>query len=234
MTAPGELRVAAQHGDAEHAGGMAHDNAGPGPDAGPAPDGAAPDGAARPLRADARRNYQALLNAAAAAFVEHGADDVSLEEVARRAGVGIGTLYRHFPTRQALLEAVYRDQVEGLCARADELLATAPPGEALTAWLRSLVQFSSTKRSLTSAMLATPDKDSELISSCGAMVRQSADALLARAQEAGEVRPDARSTDLIRLVHGVSVAMQYPQADDGQADRMIGLIVDGLRSAPAG
>ena len=126
MTAPGELRVAAQHGDA-----------------------------ARPMRADARRNYQALLNAAAAAFAEHGADDVSLEEVARRAGVGIGTLYRHFPTRQALLEAVYRDQVEGLCARADELLATAPPGEALTAWLRSLVQFSSTKRSLTSAMLAT-------------------------------------------------------------------------------
>jgi AcrR family transcriptional regulator len=228
MTAPGELRVAAQHGDAEHAGGMAQDNAGP------APDGAAPDGAARPMRADARRNYQALLSAAAAAFVEHGADDVSLEEVARRAGVGIGTLYRHFPTRQALLEAVYRDQVEGLCARAEELLATAPPGEALTAWLRSLVQFSSTKRSLASAMLATPDKDSELFSSCGAMVRQSADALLARAQEAGDVRPDARSADLIRLVHAVSMAVQHPPADDGQADRLIGLIVDGLRSAPAG
>ena len=81
-------------------------------------------------------------------------------------------------------------------------------------------------------MLATPDKDSELISSCGAMIRQSADALLARAQEAGDVRPDARSADLIRLVHAVSMAMQYPQADDGQADRMIGLIVDGLRSAP--
>src|SRR5499433_1511780 len=99
-------------------------------------DASAPAREPRPMRADAQRNYERLLSAAAAAFAEHGADDVSLEEIARRAGVGIGTLYRHFPTRQALLEAVYRDQVEALRARADELLVSVPPGAALAIWLR--------------------------------------------------------------------------------------------------
>ncbi len=200
------------------------------PDGGTPPDGAA----RRPMRADARRNYQALLSAANAAFIEQGADDASLEEIARRAGVGIGTLYRHFPTRQALLEAVYRDQVEMMSARAEELLADAPPGEALVAWLRALVEFGSTKRSLTSGILATLDKDSELVSSCSAMMRQSATALLSRAQEAGEVRPDANALDLIRLVHAVSMTVQRGGGDAGQADRMIGLIMDGLRYQPAG
>jgi AcrR family transcriptional regulator len=200
------------------------------PDGGTPPDG----GARRPMRADARRNYQALLSAASAAFIEQGADDASLEEIARRAGVGIGTLYRHFPTRQALLEAVYRDQVEVMSARAEELLATAPPGEALVAWLRALVEFGSTKRSLTSGILATLDKDSELVSSCSAMMRQSATALLGRAQEAGEVRPDANALDLIRLVHAVSMTVPRGGADAGQADRMIGLIMDGLRYQAAG
>ena len=200
------------------------------PDGGTPPDGAA----RRPMRADARRNYQALLSAANAAFIEQGADDASLEEIARRAGVGIGTLYRHFPTRQALLEAVYRDQVEVMSARAEALLADAPPGEALVAWLRALVEFGSTKRSLTSGILATLDKDSELVSSCSAMLRQSATALLSRAQEAGEVRPDANALDLIRLVHAVSMTVQRGGGDAGQADRMIGLIMDGLRYQPAG
>src|SRR5215471_5991570 len=92
-------------------------------------------GEPRPMRADAQRNYARLLSAAAGAFAEHGADDVSLEEIAKRACVGIGTLYRHFPTRQALLEAVYRDQVETLSARADELLGSDDPVAGLTAWL---------------------------------------------------------------------------------------------------
>jgi AcrR family transcriptional regulator len=200
------------------------------PDGGPLPDG----GAARRMRADARRNRQALVSAASAAFIEHGADDASLEEIARRAGVGIGTLYRHFPTRQALLEAVYRDQVEAMSAKAGELLDSAPPTEALVTWLRALVEFGSTKRSLTSAMLTTLDKDSELVSACSAMMRQSAAALLARAQEAGEVRSDADPTDVLRLVHGVSMIVQHRPGDAGQADRMIGLIIDGLRYQPDG
>ena len=187
----------------------------------------------RPMRADAQRNYTRLLNAASAAFLEHGADDVSLEEIARRAGVGIGTLYRHFPTRQALLEAVYRDQVELLDARAQELLQAESPGDALADWLRALMKFSSTKHTLTSALLATLGKDSELLSSCGKVIRDAAGALLARAQEAGVVRPDTDAGDVIRLVHAVNIATQRGPADPGQADRMLALILDGLRPQPA-
>src|SRR5215468_1907075 len=191
-------------------------------------DASAPAPEPRPMRADAQRNYARLLDAASAAFVEHGADDVSLEQIARRAGVGIGTLYRHFPTRQALLEAVYRDQVELLEARAEELLKTEPPGDALADWLRALMRFSSTKHSLVSALLAGLGKDSDLLSSCGRVIRSAADAVLARAQEAGVVRPDANSGDVIRLVHAVNIATQR-----GQADRMLALILDGLRPQPA-
>lgn len=186
----------------------------------------------RPMRADARRNYQRLLNAAVATFAEHGADDVSLEEIARRAGVGIGTLYRHFPTRQALLEAVYRDQVEALRARADELLESDSPDEAVALWLRALMAFSSTKHSLTSALLATLGKDSELLSSCGKVIYDGADAVLARAKQAGAVRPDADARDVIRLVHAVNLASQHAPSDPGQRDRLLGLILDGLRPQP--
>jgi AcrR family transcriptional regulator len=186
------------------------------------------------MRADAQRNYAKLLSAATAAFVESGADDVSLEEIARRAGVGIGTLYRHFPTRQSLLEAVYRDQAEQLRARADELLGSGSPGEAFAAWLRALVAFGSTKRSLTAAMVATLGKDSELMSTCSKLIRDSADSLLTRAQQSGAVRADVSSTDLIRLVHGVSMVAEFAPADPGQADRMLTLILDGLHPQPAG
>ena len=185
-------------------------------------------GEPRPMRADAQRNYARLLDAASAAFVAHGADDVSLEEIARLAGVGIGTLYRHFPTRQALLEAVYTDQVESLSARAEELRETESPGDALADWMRALVKFSSTKRSMTSALLATLGTDSELLSSCAKQIKGAAEVLLARAQQAGVVRPDADATDLIRLVHAVNIATEKAP-DPGQADRMLALILDGLR-----
>src|SRR5215831_3485000 len=191
-----------------------------------------PGGGPRPMRADAQRNYARLLDAASAAFVERGADDVSLEEIARRAGVGIGTLYRHFPTRQALLEAVYRDQVEAVRAAAEEQLKSDAPGAALAAWLRVLVAFSSAKHSLTTALLATMDKDSDLLSSCSAVIRGSAEALLARAQEAGAVRADANAGDLIRLVHAVNLVGQHAPTDPGQRDRLLGLILDGLRPQP--
>jgi AcrR family transcriptional regulator len=190
-------------------------------------------GPGRPLRADARRNYERLLTAAAAAFAEHGADDASLEEIARRAGVGIGTLYRHFPTRAALLEAVYRDQVDAVRVRAEELLASESPGEALADWLRVLVAFSSTKRSLTSALLASFGKESELLSSCSAVICGAAETLLARAQEEGTVRADADARDLIRLVHAVNIAAQPAGADPGQSERLLGFILDGLRPVPS-
>jgi AcrR family transcriptional regulator len=186
-------------------------------------------GTPRPMRADARRNYERLLSAALAAFAEHGADDASLEEIARRAGVGIGTLYRHFPTRQALLEAVYRDQVEALRARADELRESDSPADALAAWLRALVAFSSTKHSLTTALLETLGKDSDLLSACSMVICGAADTLLTRAQQAGVVRADADPLDVIRLVHAVNLATQRGPTDPGQTDRLLGIILDGLR-----
>jgi AcrR family transcriptional regulator len=188
----------------------------------------------RPKRADARRNYDRLLSAALAAFAEHGADDASLEEIARRAGVGIGTLYRHFPTRQALLEAVYRDQVEALRARADELRESQSPADALAAWLRALVAFSSTKQSLTKVLLETLGKDSDLLSACTMVICGAADTLLTRAQQAGVVRADADPVDVIRLVHAVNIATQRGPTDPGQTDRLLGLILDGLRPQPPG
>jgi AcrR family transcriptional regulator len=188
----------------------------------------------RGMRADARRNYEKLLSAAATAFAEHGADDVSLEEIARRAGVGIGTLYRHFPTRQALLEGVYRDQVEAMRARADELLAVVPPDEALALWLRDLLEFGRTKRMLTRAMLTTLNKDSELMSSCSSMMRGAATDVLTSAQQAGAARADANAADLMRLVHAISLTTDWAPDDHDQADRLLALVLDGLRSQPAG
>lgn len=182
------------------------------------------------MRADAQRNYERLLSAAVAAFAEHGADDVSLEEIARRAGVGIGTLYRHFPTRQALLEAVYRDQVEALRAKADELASAGAPLDALADWLRALAAFSATKRNMTSALLATLGKDSDLMSVCSKVIYEAADALLGRAKEAGVVRADADARDLMRLIHAVNIATQHDSSDPGQAGRLFRMVLDGLRS----
>jgi AcrR family transcriptional regulator len=181
--------------------------------------------AADGMRADARRNCQRLLAAAGAAFTERGADDVSLEEIARRAGVGIGTLYRHFPTRQALLEAVYRDQVDALDARAAELIQADSPAAALAEWLAALVAFGKAKRGLTTGML-----DSELLSACRDVLHGATDTLLARAQEVGAVRADVKAPDVIRLTHAVSLAADLGQ-DPGQADRMLALVLDGLISS---
>src|ERR1017187_8852413 len=189
-------------------------------------------GEPRPLRADAQRNCQRLLSAASATFAEHSADDASLEEIARRAGVGIGTLYRHFPNRQALLEAVYRDQVDVLSDRAKRLSESADPGAALAAWLRAVVYFCRTKPTLPSPLLPTLDKAPEFLSPCGLVIRESAGTLLSRAQQAGVVRADADAKDLLRLVHAISMAVEREPADVGQADRLLGFILDGLRQPP--
>jgi AcrR family transcriptional regulator len=185
------------------------------------------------MRADARRNRQRLLAAALAAFTEHGADDASLDEIARRAGVGIGTLYRHFPTRQALLEAVYRDQVEELCASAgDHSAAAATPAQALADWLRALTAFGATKRNLTSSLTSGPDgKRSEVAMSCSAMVREAVAGLLAEAQRSGEIRPDVDATDLLRLSHALALAGELPSTHADQSERLMRVLLDGLRTA---
>lgn len=188
----------------------------------------------RPMRADARRNYDRLLAETAAAFAERGSDDVSLEEIARRAQVGIGTLYRHFPSRHALLEAVYRDQVEIMARRAEELLTEESPADALHEWLRVISAWGLTKRSMSKSLLETLGKDSELFSSAGAIMRESTARLVERAQQAGVVRTDVAGTDVLRLVHGMMLACdRQPVADPGQAERMLSVVVAGLLTDPA-
>jgi AcrR family transcriptional regulator len=186
------------------------------------------------MRADARRNCEKLLAEAAAAFAERGSDDVSLEEIARRAGVGIGTLYRHFPTRQALLESVYRDQVELLARRADDLMTADSPADALADWLGALVAWGATKRSMSATLLATLGRESELISSCSQMLRHSIEKLLRRAQEAGVARDDVEPADVLRLTHGLVVACDQAPGDPAQISRMLALVMDGLRPQAAG
>ncbi len=182
---------------------------------------------ARPLRADARQNYERLIAAAAGAIAELGAN-VSLEEVARRAGVGIGTLYRHFPNRQALLEAVYQDQVNFACAQGRELLATKPPAEAHSLWLHSMLTNNLTTRGLKEALMASEISDQT--SACRAKAHAVGSELLARAQEAGAVRRDIEITDLLRLVHSIALMVEPGAEGARRAERVFEVMVAGLQS----
>lgn len=187
---------------------------------------------ARPMRADARRNYERLLAEAKSTFAEQGAD-ASLEEVARRAGVGIGTLYRHFPTREALLEALLRDRFDALCRQAQELLTADPPDEAMVTWLRALLEHAGTYRGLTAAMLSTlNDPESELYASCHAM-RDAAAKLFERARRAGLVRPEVSGEDLFLLAHAAAWAGEQVQDDHGAVERLLALIMAGVRTSLA-
>jgi AcrR family transcriptional regulator len=169
------------------------------------------------MRADARRSRAKLLQAASAAFAEHGAE-APLEDIARRAEVGIGTLYRHFPTRLDLQSAVFLSQVKGVCAQADEL--------AFAAWVRLLTGYMISKRGLSRALVDTLGRDSELISSCSLAMRETMERLLKQAQDEHAIRPDVTAVDVLRLVHGIGVATERAPRD---ADRLLSLMLDGLR-----
>jgi AcrR family transcriptional regulator len=181
------------------------------------------------MRADARRNYARLLEVAAQAFAEHG-EGASLDDIAKRAGVGSGTLYRHFPTRQALLEAAYVDRIEALAARADELGGELPPGEALTAWLDELcvgtIQVRGMKALLGSAVT---DGGTAAVTVCGTRVKAAATRLVEAAQREGTLRPDVDPIDVLRLAHGVATASELAQGDAGVIRRYVSLLTEGLR-----
>ena len=181
----------------------------------------------RSPRSDAMRNRARLVAAAAEAFAEHGVD-ASLEDVARRAGVGIGTLYRHFPTRDALVEAAYRREVEVLCTSADELLATLPPEEALAQWMQRFVGYVATKRGMSTALKSMMAADSALFDDCRAQMNDSAARLLAAAAEAGGVRADVDAKDLLRAMGGICLATDEADWPD-QSRRLVALLLDGLR-----
>jgi AcrR family transcriptional regulator len=177
------------------------------------------------MRADARRSRARLIEAATTAFAENGAD-APLDDIARRAGVGIGTLYRHFPTRIDLQAAVFRSQVTSVCSQADGLIVGSPPEQAFAAWLRLLARYLVTKRGLSRAVMESLGKDSELVSSCFQAMRDTVDQLLSAGQHAGALRADLTSTDVLRLVHGVAITTE--QAPD-ETDRLVSLLLDGMR-----
>ena len=139
----------------------------------------------RPMRADARRNHEGILKAAWQAFAE-GGESTALEEIARRAGVGIGTLYRNFPNRQALVEALYVDEVEEVC-RSAEQLDGADPWQDLNAWLERFIAYIGTKRALAAELLNYLDQDAALFQGCRASLFAAGEPLLRRAQQAGVV-----------------------------------------------
>jgi AcrR family transcriptional regulator len=181
----------------------------------------------RPKRADARRNYEKVLAAAREAFAE-GGESTALEEIARRAGVGIGTLYRHFPNRQALLEALYVDEVEEVC-RSAAGLEGADPWEALSGWFERFIAYMGTKRALAAELLNYLDQDAPLFQVCRTSMFEAGEPLLKRAQEAGVVRPDVNIGEVIQMVVGIA---KIPASDQRQTEHIVRVALDGLRYHP--
>ena len=178
------------------------------------------------MRADARRSRAKLIEAATIAFAESGAD-APLEDIARRAGVGIGTLYRHFPTRTDLQAGVFRSQVDAVCTTADELIGTVSAEQAFAGSLRAIAGYLVTKRGLARALIDSLGRDSELISVCSLRMSDTVDRLLAHAQGAGVLRPDVSAKDVLRLVHGIVMACEQSPSD---TDRLLDVMLDGLRA----
>jgi len=179
---------------------------------------------ARPKRADARRNYDKVLAAAREAFAE-GGESTALEEIARRAGVGIGTLYRHFHNRQALLEALYIDEVEEVCRSAAQN-GDADPWEAFNGWLERFVAYLATKRALAHELLNYLDQDAPLFHTSRASLYAAGEPLLKRAQQAGAVRPDVTIADVIQMVVGIA---KLPAGNSAQVEHILRIALDGLR-----
>ena len=181
----------------------------------------------RKPRADAVRNRERVLEAAKHVF-SSGGPDASLETVAREAGVGIGTLYRHFPTRQDLFAAVYRREVQQLSDLSDNLMTVEPPAEALRRWLHSNVAFVATKKGMSAALALAVDSSSELTTSSVARLTQAVGQLLDRAVAAGEIRGDIGAEDILRAMVGMCYFHDRPGWQESVL-RMLDVFVDGLR-----
>jgi AcrR family transcriptional regulator len=178
--------------------------------------------ARKPRRADALRNYEALLDAARAAFAEHGTE-ASLEDIARRAGVGIGTLYRNFPRRSDLIEAVYISEIERLAAASEQSLENRDAWDGLESWLGSFVDYIGTKHVLIDGI----NREGEVFQNCRRVMYAAGAPVLARAQVDGSARGDITIQDVVRLIAGVA---GIAHETDAERDRMVSLAVDGLRA----
>jgi AcrR family transcriptional regulator len=189
----------------------------------------------RPVRADARRNRERLLEAAVRAFASDGAD-VTLEAIAKTAGVGIGTLYRHFPTRDALVEAAYRQELAHLCDAVPGLLRSLPPDEATRAWMDRFIDYMTTKRYMAGALQAVIASGGDPYAESRARLIAAITTLLTAGISAGTIRADVEPNDVLLALSGVSLAAGAPDQRE-QAGRLLDLLVDGLRhhaSGPAG
>jgi AcrR family transcriptional regulator len=183
--------------------------------------------ASSPKRADARRNHECVLAAAREAFAE-GGESTALEQIARRAGVGIGTLYRHFPNRQALLEALYVTELEDVC-RSAETPDDAEPWQALNDWFERLIGYLTTKRALAHELLDYLDADAPLFRECRGALFAAGEPLLKRAQDAGVVRPEVDFSHVLHMVGGIS---KMPATEPGQVEHVLRVALDGLRYHP--
>ncbi|MYW00848.1 TetR/AcrR family transcriptional regulator [Streptomyces sp. SID3343] len=205
--------------------------------------GDGPGAVASPRRADARHNRELLVAAARETFAAAG-PDASLNEIARRAGVGPGTLYRHFPTRHALLTAVLRSRIESLCAHAERLSTSGDAGDArdpddaggadgaLAEWMAAFLAHARANQGLGSAlMLDGPDA---LGIDCHRMIQDAAAGVLERAQRWGTARPDVTADDLLRLVTGIALSTARSPGDDAQPDRLLALALDAVHGERGG
>ncbi|KKX30711.1 TetR family transcriptional regulator [Rhizobium sp. LC145] len=180
------------------------------------------------LRADARRNREKLIEVAAVAFAEHGVE-TSLEDIARKAGVGIGTLYRHFPTREHLVEVIYRRELESLAAAATELAQSHAPDVALEEWMRRFVGYIAAKRGMANSLKILMGTNSSLFAESFGRIRSAFEGLLKTAGDAGTIRKDIDTTDLLHALSSIYSMPDTPEWRD-RSHRLIGLLMDGLRA----
>jgi AcrR family transcriptional regulator len=182
----------------------------------------------RPLRADARRNHDLLLDSAVRAFSSKGLD-ASLEAIAKDAGVGIGTLYRHFPTREALIEAAYRTELAAVCDAASELLASLRPVEAIRAWMDRFIDYMTAKIGMADALRAVIASGAEPYAHSRERLDTAIEQLLAAAT--GDIRSDVEADDILIGLSGIATAAGAPDRRD-QAGRLLDLLMDALRYPP--
>jgi len=186
--------------------------------------------AVRKPRADAQRNREQILKVAKTAFTRSG-ESISMDDVAKRAGIGAGTLYRHFANRDALLAAVYRNEVEKLAAAEKTLAATLAPTEALRAWMLLFVDYIATKQIIAPALNAMVGGPAKLFDSSGQMIKDAIASLTKRAVESGDIRDDLEPLDLLRALVGVSNVASGPGWVES-AKRLVDILMLGSRPMP--
>ena len=181
--------------------------------------------ATRPLRADAQRNYERLIVAARDVFAKQGGS-ASMEAIAREAGVGVGTLYRHFPQRIDVVEAVYRDDVDQLVAAADQAIAEFEPGPAVVAFLEAFVRYAQGKRIFLNELHEAFDKHPDLKLRSMERINDAMNSVVRRAQDAGAIRTDVNGAELMQLISPICINAALSEE---QSHRLLGMILDGLR-----